>query len=504
MFESKIQPKPLPQPAPIVAAAQALKPEREALARELRRRQDLPQRHRLLQGYPMVPLMRPAGDPVALESFPVDRRRKLIVGVLPHPFCNPRVQGCGFCTFPHEAYRGADARAVTASVAREVELRSERLGLLGRRVDGLYFGGGTANLTPPDAFADLCKAVGWTYDLTDAEVTLEGVPAYFLARKQALLDVLADLPARTRRLSMGVQTFDPVQVASMGREAFGDADTVARVIEAARARDMTTSADLLLNLPDHTRADTLADVRQAVDLGLDQVCVYQLVLYAGLGTEWSRDPAKLAAQPGQEEAYATWRSVRALLLDAGYVQSTLTNFERAEVAASERRFAYEVASFTPEAYDGIGFGPAGISTFTDPSGLRARKVINQEGSAAYRRGIEEEGHAYALHFDYRTEDMRLLHLTRSLARLRVDRQAYARTFGTDAVADHAQAWEALGEAGLVEVDPAAVRLTERGMYYADTVAGLLAWRRARALREGGVGRRPRRLPVNETGQHFMG
>jgi hypothetical protein len=28
--------------------------------------------------------------------------RPLLVGVLPHAFCNPKIAGCGFCTFPHE------------------------------------------------------------------------------------------------------------------------------------------------------------------------------------------------------------------------------------------------------------------------------------------------------------------------------------------------------------------------------------------------------------------
>ena len=107
-----------------------------ALDDELSRRLAGPQRHRLLQGYPMLPLMRPA---VAAERggfmerrvdgelgplpFPhlqgkmaehraasepawieLDASRPLLVGVLPHSQCNPRVEGCGFCTFPHDRF----------------------------------------------------------------------------------------------------------------------------------------------------------------------------------------------------------------------------------------------------------------------------------------------------------------------------------------------------------------------------------------------------------------
>src|SRR5262249_28887948 len=66
-----------------------------------------PHRPRLLHGSPMRPLMRPlsAGRSVNAWRLPPQPDRDLLVGVLPHPFCNPAVKGCGFCTFAHESYR---------------------------------------------------------------------------------------------------------------------------------------------------------------------------------------------------------------------------------------------------------------------------------------------------------------------------------------------------------------------------------------------------------------
>ena len=89
-----------------------------------------------------------------------DPHRGLLVGVLPHPFCNPKVAGCGFCTFPHEAFTSRKAAVVIDHVVREIEqtLRA-RPGLAGRPIDGLYFGGGTANLSPPEPFRKLCRAL---------------------------------------------------------------------------------------------------------------------------------------------------------------------------------------------------------------------------------------------------------------------------------------------------------------------------------------------------------
>ena len=67
-----------------------------------------------------------------------------------------------------------------------------QLSLFGQPVAGLYFGGGTANLTPAEPFRKLCRTLAECFDLRGAEVTLEGVPAYFVKRWPLLLDVLRE------------------------------------------------------------------------------------------------------------------------------------------------------------------------------------------------------------------------------------------------------------------------------------------------------------------------
>ena len=76
----------------------------------LDQRMSKPQRHRLLHGFPLAAAMPFASDEVRRMSDAADERfaprhdpdRELLVGVLPHSFCNPKIAGCGFCTFPHE------------------------------------------------------------------------------------------------------------------------------------------------------------------------------------------------------------------------------------------------------------------------------------------------------------------------------------------------------------------------------------------------------------------
>ena len=458
-------------------------------ADELAVRMAGPQRYRLLQGFPMPQMMPARGSVDALEAVRLDHSRPLIVGVLPHSSCAPAVAGCGFCTFPHEAFGVSRVKRCVASVIEEIaETRARRPELFERRVEAVYLGGGTANLTPPESLGELCRALAGAFSLDEAEVTLEGAPVFF---REPLLDVMGEsLPTRRLRLSMGIQTFDPEQIRAMGRQAFGDRESIGQVVALAQRRGFTTSGDFLLNLPGQSLEGMLADASCAVGMGLDQICLYHLVLFRGLATPWARDAEKLRALPDLARAEANWARVREFLLGQGYVQTSLTNFER----PGPRPYVYEDCSFHPETYDAIGFGPSALSTFSDGSG--AVKTMNFASTDDY---VGRQGSPVSHQFLYGLEDLKLLYLTRKLSRLVVPRGVYARTYGSDLVADFAEEMGALEEAGLVEVDSRELRLTARGIFYADSVAGLLASRRVRQLRLGRGAD-----DANSARAHFMG
>jgi oxygen-independent coproporphyrinogen-3 oxidase len=317
-------------------------------------------------------------------------------------------------------------------------------------------------------------------------VTLEGVPRYFLPDDARLISIMrSEIDARHFRLSLGVQSFDPRQLERMGRQAFGDRDDVARVVDIAHEQGMTVSADLLINLPSQTAEEVIHDIEQADGLGFDQVCLYQLVLYPGLGTAWSLDEALLAGVPALPDALRTWQSARGSLLERGFVQSTVTNFERAPVARSVRRFEYERCSFRPDVYDAVGFGPGAISTFLAPGMRGGRKLANCPDAEAYGQRICSGGPASDRAFDYAEEDLRLLFITRSLPLLAISRPAYRHYFGSDIAEHFPDVVRALSKARLIALTADSLQLTDRGMFYADSVAGLFAWRRAARLRRGG-------------------
>lgn len=480
----------------------------------LRRRMTKPQRHRLLHSFPLAAAMPGISEEDAaqgLKAFPLltETDRDLLIGVLPHPFCNPAIRGCGFCTFPHEQFQAAKAAAVAEQVIREIDLRiASEPGLAGRAVQGMYFGGGTANLTPAESFRAICRKLNQSFDFSQAEITLEGVPAYFIKRQPLLLDVLdAELTPRHRRISMGIQSFDVNRLKAMGRLGYGTGDVFAEVVRFAHQRGMTASGDLLFNLPNQCLAEMKADVRQAIDIGLDHMGLYHLVAFHGLQTAWSQDAELLAQLPKQDQAVENWLALREMMFEEGFVQTTLTNFERQEFAGKPQRFQYEEASFQPDRFAMLGFGPSAISSTADGPFRSAWKTINPDASHDYILAVQSGRHIVDRVFRYDLDDLKAVYLTRRLSALEIDRNLYRSLFDSDPFEDYPEELLACVAEGLLEESPDTIRPTPRGMFFSDSISALFAAPRLRVHRRRGevvnsVIKKPK-LPPNDNGPGHM-
>lgn len=451
------------KPKPI-AISDADPPEQRARFEALNTQADA----RWMEDEPWLRALVESGGRAEAPWLNVDRSRDLIVGVIPHTQCVPRREACGFCTFPHDAANKQNRLRMVDAVARDIGAVGAHEALQGRRVHAAYLGGGTANLSSPEELEGLLSALRSRFVLEDAELTLEGTPALFESWFSSHLKALSKQAVAQRRISMGVQTFDPGFLTLMGREKFGDAALVKKLARKCRDLDITTSADLLFNLPGQTLEQMQKDVDTALSAGLDQICLYHLVLYDGLGTPWSKDATLVGAMPDNRRASEHWLALREKLVRAGYEQSTLTNFERSDVRAGPKRFRYEAASFAPDRTDAIGFGPLSLSSFVDWPQKRGLKLLRRKSLGPPAWSGED------LAYRYDEAGLRLLFLTRSLATTRVELARYQSAFGSSLGEDFAEPLEAARTEGLLTVDATHVALTPLGMFYADAVVSSFA------------------------------
>ena len=124
----------------------------------------------------------------------------------------------------------------------------------------------------------------------------------------------------------------------------------------------------------------------------------------------------------------------------------------------------------------LGFGPSAISYSLRADNHTAFKTMNPESSVEYMQAHKKPLPFWSRYFDFDLESFRLLYITRQLSKLTLQRDAYRVLLGTDVLSDFADEWKVLSQHNLIEIDDACIRLTARGMFFADTVASVVSHR----------------------------
>jgi len=263
------------------------------------------------------------------------------------PWC---ARKCPYCDFNSHEARGAapEERYIAALIA---DLDRALPQIWGRRVYSIFFGGGTPSLFSARSVDAILSAVRARVALAaDAEITLEANPGTAEAGK--FHDFRA---AGVNRLSVGIQSFDPRHLKSLGR--IHDEREARRAIEMAMRNFDNVNLDVMYGLPAQTVEEAVADIESAISLAPQHVSAYHLTIE--LNTYFHRFPPKL---PDDDAAAAMQEAIEARLAAAGYDHYETSAFAKSVtrqssvVTASSARCAHNVNYWTFGDYLGIGAG----------------------------------------------------------------------------------------------------------------------------------------------------
>ncbi len=232
------------------------------------------------------------------------------------PWC---VRKCPYCDFNSHEARGPvpEARYVDALIADlEVALPS----IWGRKVYTVFFGGGTPSVFAAESIEKILSAVRARVPLAvDAEITLEANPGTFEAEK-----FRAFRAAGVNRLSIGIQSFNPRHLKTLGR--IHDDKEARAAIEIARANFDNFNLDLMYGLPQQTADEARADTETALAFAPTHLSAYHLTIEPN--TWFHRHPPSL---PDDDATAQMHEAIEETLAAAGY--------EHYEVSAYARRSA---------------------------------------------------------------------------------------------------------------------------------------------------------------------
>ena len=187
------------------------------------------------------------------------------------PFCRKR---CHFCYF--RVYTNKNSRQVEEYLdllASEWDMYLEAPAIAGRKIDFVYFGGGTPSFLSTTQLESLVGRLTARASWTDAaEVTFECEPGTLSESKLATLRDLG-----VTRLSLGVENFDDAILELNGRAH--RSPEIFRVYEQARALGFPQiNIDLIAGMLGETDDNWKACIDRTLALSPDAVTIYQMEL----------------------------------------------------------------------------------------------------------------------------------------------------------------------------------------------------------------------------------
>ena len=229
------------------------------------------------------------------------------------PWC---VRKCPYCDFnSHEATTIPEAEYVQALLR---DLQQDAALAQGRVIQSIFIGGGTPSLFSADSYAQLLQAIDRIVPIArNAEITLEANPGTFELQKFKGFHA-----AGINRLSVGVQSFNPQQLAALGR--IHNRDEAIRAIGAAREVGFERlNIDLMHGLPQQSVSDALADLQQAVDLQPSHLSWYQLTIEPN--TVFYSKPPRL---PDDELLWDIDQAGKQFIAASGFAQYEISAYAR--------------------------------------------------------------------------------------------------------------------------------------------------------------------------------
>ncbi len=371
------------------------------------------------------------------------------LGVYVHvPFCEHVCPYCDFAVVAVGRLAGADEDDLVSGLLEE--WRRWRGEVAGRPVASVYFGGGTPSLLRPKSLGRLLEALAADLALQGAEITVELNPGQLEVSRVPELRALG-----VTRLSVGLQSTDGEVLRRLGRAQ--RADEALRGLETCLAAGFESlSADLIYGAPGQTVAGLLRDAERVIALGVPHVSAYALTLEPETPFARAASAGRLEL-PDEDTLAEMSRLLRARLGAAGIAQYEISSYAR-----PGHRSRHNQRYWTRS--DVLGIGPSAASFLGERRLRNARSLADWR--AALRSGaptaVEDEpispaeARREALYLGLRCLDG-------------VSRAAYLRRYGEAPEVSLGAELARLRERELLVDERGSIRLTERGLQFADEV-----------------------------------
>ncbi|HNG11352.1 MAG TPA: radical SAM family heme chaperone HemW [Agitococcus sp.] len=230
------------------------------------------------------------------------------------PWC---VRKCPYCDFnSHTSPQSLPEKAYVAALI--ADLQADLAWVQGRKIGSVFIGGGTPSLFSGQTYQDLFTQLRQHLDFSsDCEVTLEANPATVEHD-----NFEGYLVAGINRLSLGVQSFNPTHLQTLGR-IHSQQDAFNAIQLAKTAGFSNFNLDLMHGLPQQDLSQALEDIDYALSFKPTHLSWYQLTIEPN--TAFYRQPPAL---PDDDILWAIQEAGQQKLAQAGFQQYEVSAYSQ--------------------------------------------------------------------------------------------------------------------------------------------------------------------------------
>lgn len=373
------------------------------------------------------------------------------LGIYIHiPFCK---QKCYYCDFISYANKEEKVKEYIESLQKEIELESDRYKNEEYEITTIYIGGGTPSFIDALYIERIINTIKQNYKLHEnPEITIEVNPGTINEEK---IKKYKDIGIN--RISIGLQTTKDNLLKQIGRiHTYEEFLNCYKIVKKIGIDNI--NVDLMLGLPNQTLEDLKESLIEVINLKPNHISLYSLILEENTILEKmvSQNMTKLPEEDLEREMYWTTKNI---LEENGYIHYEISNFSKKGYESKHNLNCWNQKEY-------LGFGVAAHSYIKNKrycntnnieeyiKNVQNGKILNNRTICEIQNKIEEQ------------KEYMLLGLRKIQG---VDIQEFKNKFIDNPIYIFHKELEKLVKEELVEIDLNQIKLTSKGLDFANLV-----------------------------------
>ena len=364
------------------------------------------------------------------------------IGIYVHiPFCQ---QKCNYCDFISFANKQEFKEKYIEALENEIN-HCEQEDLA---VNTIYFGGGTPSYLPSDYIIRVLNAIRKRFVIQeDCEITIEVNPGTVDRKK-----LESYFQNGFNRISIGLQAVQDRLLKVLGRiHTYSEFEKCYQ--EAKEVGFQNINVDLMLGLPTQSVEDLKESVQTVINLEPRHISLYSLILEKDTVLE-KQVREGIYALPQEEEERKMYHLAKKLLEQKGYIQYEISNFAQKGFESKHNLNCWKQDEY-------LGFGLAAHSYFNRTRFSNTENLNQYIQNQKENVQINERQNAEMQRKEYMLLGFRLLE--------GISISEFERKFEINPLFYFRFEIAELVEKDLIEVDLDNIRLTKKGLDYANLV-----------------------------------